>query len=94
MLEEADKEKLATHPANAILELQALAAGQRVQDVVKPISQMGLTPIFTSETIFDDIQLVVGAQEAQFGGISKPQQQKQALLKAQECLAWALTSMS
>ena len=72
MLEEADKEKLATHPANAILELQALAAGQRVQDVVQPISQIGIDPnLYEVKTIFDDIQLVVGAQEAQFGGISK-----------------------
>lgn len=72
MLEDADKEKLATHPANAILELQALASGQRVQDVVQPIAQIGIDPnLYEVKTIFDDIQLVVGAQEAQFGGISK-----------------------
>lgn len=72
MLEDADKEKLATHPANAILELQALASGQKVQDVVQPIAQIGIDPnLYEVKTIFDDIQLVVGAQEAQFGGISK-----------------------
>ena len=38
MLEEADKEKLATQSTNAILELQALAAGQRVQDLVADIA--------------------------------------------------------
>ena len=72
VLEEADKEKLATHPANAIIELQAMAAGQTVADVIQPIKQIGIDPnLYEVKTIFDDIQLVVGAQEAQFGGISK-----------------------
>jgi len=72
MLEEEDKEKLATHPANAVLELQALAAGQKVNDVIQPVQQIGIDPnLYEVRTIFDDIQLVVGAQEAQFGGLSK-----------------------
>ena len=72
VLEEADKEKLATHPANAIIELQAMAAGQTVGDVIQPIKQIGIDPnLYEVKTIFDDIQLVVGAQEAQFGGVSK-----------------------
>jgi len=72
VLEDADKEKLATHPANAVIELQALAAGQKVSDVIQPIGQIGIDPnLYEVRTIFDDIQLVVGAQEAQFGGLSK-----------------------
>lgn len=72
VLEEADKEKLATHPANAVIELQALAAGQKVNDVIQPVGQIGIDPnLYEVRTIFDDIQLVVGAQEAQFGGVSK-----------------------
>lgn len=72
VLEEQDKEKLATHPANAIIELQALAAGQTVGDVIQPVKQIGIDPnLYEVKTIFDDIQLVVGAQEAQFGGLSK-----------------------
>jgi len=72
MLEEEDKEKLATHPANAVLELQALAAGQKVNDVIQPVGQIGIDPnLYEVSSIFDDIQLVVGAQEAQFGGVSK-----------------------
>jgi len=72
MLEEEDKEKLATHPANAVLELQALAAGQKVNDVIQPVGQIGIDPnLYEVKSIFDDIQLVVGAQEAQFGGVSK-----------------------
>jgi hypothetical protein len=72
VLEDQDKEKLATHPANAIIELQALAAGQTVGDVIQPVKQIGIDPnLYEVKTIFDDIQLVVGAQEAQFGGLSK-----------------------
>ena len=72
VLEEEDKEKLATHPANAVIELQALAAGQKVNDVIQPVGQIGIDPnLYEVRTIFDDIQLVVGAQEAQFGGLSK-----------------------
>lgn len=72
LLEEADKEKLQTHPANAVIELQALASGQKVSDVIQPIGQIGIDPnLYEVRSIFDDIQLVVGAQEAQFGGVSK-----------------------
>ena len=72
MLEEADKEKLATHPANAVIELQALASGQKVNDVIQPVQQIGIDPnLYEVRTIFDDVQLVVGAQEANFGSVSK-----------------------
>lgn len=72
MLEDADKEKLATHPANAVIELQALASGQKVNDVIQPVQQIGIDPnLYEVRTIFDDVQLVVGAQEANFGGVSK-----------------------
>jgi len=72
MLEDTDKEKLATHPANAVLELQALAAGQKVNDVIQPVQQIGIDPnLYEVKTLFDDVQLVVGAQESTFGGVSK-----------------------
>ncbi len=72
MLEEEDKIKLSTHPANAVLELQALAAGQKVNDVIQPVQQIGIDPnLYEVRTIFDDVQLVVGAQESTFGGVSK-----------------------
>ena len=72
MLEEEDKEKLRNPPANAVLDLQALAAGQKVNDVLQPIQQIGIDPnLYEVKTIFDDVQLVVGQQEANFGQISK-----------------------
>jgi hypothetical protein len=72
MLEEEDKEKLRDPPANAVLELQALTAGQKVDDVLQPIRQIGIDPnLYEVRTIFDDVQLVVGQQEANFGQVSK-----------------------
>jgi len=72
MLEREDKEKLREHPANALIELQALAAGQKVNDVIQPISQIGIDPnLYEVKTIFDDVQLVAGQQEATYGQVSK-----------------------
>lgn len=71
VLEEEDKAKLRTHPANAVIELQALATGQKVDDVIQPIKSIGIDPnLYEVKTLFDDVQLVVGAQEATFGGVS------------------------
>ena len=72
MLEQGDKDILKDPPANAVLELQALVAGQKVDDVLQPVKQIGIDPnLYEVKTIFDDVQLVVGQQEANFGQISK-----------------------
>ena len=72
MLEESDKEKLRNPAANSVLELQALASGQKVDDVLQPVKQIGIDPnLYEVKTIFDDVQLVVGQQEATWGQISK-----------------------
>ena len=72
MLEEDDKNLLRDPAANAVLELQALTAGQKVDDVLQPIRQIGIDPnLYEVRTIFDDVQLVVGQQEANFGQVSK-----------------------
>lgn len=72
MLEPEDKAKLKDHPANALIELQALATGQKVNDVIQPVQQIGIDPnLYEVRTIFDDVQLVGGAQEANYGGVSK-----------------------
>ena len=72
MLEQEDKDKLKDPPANAVLELQALVAGQKVDDVIQPVKQIGIDPnLYEVRTIFDDVQLVVGQQEANFGQVSK-----------------------
>lgn len=71
-LEEEDKDKLKTHPASAVIEIQGMAAGEKVDDLIQPVKMIGIDPnLYEVKTIFDDIQLVVGSQEATFGGISK-----------------------
>ena len=72
MLEPDDKAKLQSHPANAVLELQALAAGQKVNDVIQPVGQIGIDPnLYEVSSVFDDVQLVAGQQEANYGSMSK-----------------------
>jgi len=72
MLQDEDKALLRNPPANAVLELQMLAAGTKVDDVLQPIKQIGIDPnLYEVKTIFDDVQLVAGQQEATWGQISK-----------------------
>jgi hypothetical protein len=72
MLEDEDKAKLRNPPANSLIELNALTSGQKVDDVIQPIRQTGIDPnLYEVKTIFDDVQLVVGQQEATWGQISK-----------------------
>ena len=72
MLEDEDKAKLRNPAANSVLELQALASGQKVDDVLQPVKQIGIDPnLYEVGTIFDDVQLVAGQQESSYGQISK-----------------------
>lgn len=69
MLDQEDIDKLVNRPDNAVLTLNALAPGQKVDDVIQPIRSIGIDPaLYDTTTIFDDVLKVVGAQEANFGG--------------------------
>ena len=69
MLEEEDKEKLVTRPAHAVLSIQGMQPGQKSEDLVAPLKTVGIDPnLYEVGTVFDDVQLAVGAQEANFGG--------------------------
>ena len=71
-LELEDKDKLRSHPANAVIEIQGMASGEKVDDLIQPVRMIGIDPnLYEVKTIFDDVQLVVGAQEANFGGLAK-----------------------
>jgi hypothetical protein len=68
MLEEEDKEKLVTRPAHSVLSIQGMQPGQKSEDLVTPLKTVGIDPnLYEVGTVFDDIQLAVGAQEANFG---------------------------
>lgn len=69
VLEEEDKQKLANRPAHAVVTIQGMQAGQKSEDLVAPLKTTGIDPnLYEVKTVFDDVQLAVGAQEANFGG--------------------------
>jgi len=68
-LEEEDKEKLANRPAHGVITVQGMQSGQKSEDLVTPLKTIGIDPnLYEVGTVFDDVQLAVGAQEANFGG--------------------------
>lgn len=70
-LDEEDKLKLTSHPANAHLELNALQPGQKVGDLIQPLKLSGIDPnLYETAHLFDDILKTVGSQETAFGGVS------------------------
>lgn len=69
MLDDEDRAKLQSHPANAVLELNAIAPGTRVSDIIQPMALSGFDPMmYDTSMLFDDILKVVGSQEANMGG--------------------------
>lgn len=68
-LEEEDKEKLASRPAHGVITVQGMQLGQKSEDLVTPLRTIGIDPnLYEVGSVFDDVQLAVGAQEANFGG--------------------------
>jgi hypothetical protein len=69
MLDEEDIQKLKDRPNNAVIALNALQQGQKVDDVIQPIKSHGIDPaLYDNNAIFDDILKTVGDQEANIGG--------------------------
>jgi len=70
-LDEEDIAKLENHPANAVLELNALQPGQKIEDLLQPVKMPGIDPnLYDVGPAFQDIERVVGVQEANLGGTS------------------------
>lgn len=71
MLEEADLEKLRTHPANALLELNALSPGQKIDDVLQPVKMPPIDPtVYDTSQTFEDVLRVLGSDQADQGTTS------------------------
>lgn len=71
VLSEKDAATLQSRPANAIVELDGLQPGQKVEDVLSPLRGPGLDPnLYEINGVFEDVQRVVGSSEANFGGVS------------------------
>lgn len=68
-LDEEDIEKLASHPDNAILELNGLQPGQKVQDLLQGFTGPEINPaMYDVSPYFDDVLKTIGVQEANLGG--------------------------
>jgi len=68
-LEEEDKAKLQSRPAHAVITVQGMAVGEKAEDLIVPMKTIGIDPnLYEVRTVFEDVQLAVGAQEANFGG--------------------------
>lgn len=71
MLSDEDKAKLQSHPANAVIELEALAPGQAIEQVLQPFKNPPIDPaLYDTNPSFEDILRTVGVQEANLGGTS------------------------
>jgi hypothetical protein len=70
-LDDEDLDKLSNHPANAIIELNALQPGQAVDQLLQPMRNNPIDPsLYDTNPAFEDILRVVGVQEANLGGTS------------------------
>jgi hypothetical protein len=68
VLEEADKEKLRTHPANAVLELNSLAPGQKVDDLLQVVKMPPIQQeLYDTAGAMEDMLRVLGNQAADTG---------------------------
>jgi hypothetical protein len=71
VLEEEDKDKLRTHPANALIELNALSPGQKVEDVLQPIKMPAIDPaLYETDQTFEDLLRVLGQDQSSMGQTS------------------------
>lgn len=70
VLEQDDKGKLASHAINELIEFN-VPAGTDIKTVIQPMAKVPIDPsVYDTSPFFDDLQKVVGAQEANFGGVS------------------------
>lgn len=68
ILEDEDKLKLQTHPANALLELNALSPGQKIEDVLQPVKMPPIDPaLYETNQTFEDLLRVLGQDQASMG---------------------------
>ncbi len=69
ILSSEDKGKLKDHPNNAIIELDGLAPGQKVDDLLQPFKGPPIDPnLYETNSVYEDSLRVTGMQEANLGG--------------------------
>lgn len=69
MIDAEDLEKLSNHPDNAIIELNGLQPGQKVDDLLQSFRGPPIDPnLYETEQFFADMMRVSGLQDANVGG--------------------------
>ena len=67
-LDDEDREKLESHPSNAILELNGLQPGQNVKDLLQAFVGPEINPqLYDVTPYFEDVMRTTGVQEANLG---------------------------
>jgi len=70
-VEQADMDRLSDHAAHEVIKVQALAPGQKVEDLIQRGPTAPIDPnLYEVEMIFNDLLRAVGTQEATLGGTS------------------------
>jgi hypothetical protein len=68
---EEDKEALAAHPPSAVIEMDNMAPGQKVSDMLQGIPKVGIDPnLYETQGVMNDVFLAVGASESTLGSTS------------------------
>ena len=68
LLEQADKDKLTSHPANALIELNALQPNQKIEDVLQAVKMPPIDPaLYDTNATFEDLLRVLGTDQASMG---------------------------
>lgn len=71
-LDRDEKDKLANHAAQEIIEMPTLAANQKVEDLIQRGPTQPIDPnLYEVEGVFNDLLRGVGTQESQLGGMSR-----------------------
>lgn len=70
-LEETDLKNLATSPSGSVIELNALEAGAKVEDVLQAIKTVPIDPnLYEVSSVFSDVERVIGSSQADLGAPS------------------------
>lgn len=70
-LEEEEEKSLIAHAAHDIIKINALADGQKAEEVLQPVRKVGIDPgLYETAGLFEDLSRVTGNQEAVLGSVS------------------------
>lgn len=71
-MEESDVQALKTHQPHHVAQIKGMQPGQKAADFISEVPVAKIDPnLYITTHLMDDVQVVVGAQEANFGSVSK-----------------------